>query len=155
MVLAVVGLWRRRSDFVGTSLAAGTSAAGALLIGLIISVLVAQARPFVADPQIQLLTPHAADPGFPSDHATASFAIATAVWLRHRRIGSVVLLAGALLALDRVALGLHWPTDVLGGAVQGMAVAAASYIRPLRAVIARSADWLTDRVPSRLVPSRS
>lgn len=155
VVLAGIGLGRRGSGLLATSVAAGASAACALLIGLLITSLVARARPFISDAHIQLLTPHAADPGFPSDHATASFAIATAVWLRYRRAGAIALVAAALLALDRVALGLHWPSDVLGGALLGMGVAAALYVGPLGRTFQRLAGWLTARMPRRPLPSRS
>ena len=46
----------------------------ALAIGAVLSHLVDRARPFVADPSgIHMFGRHAADAGFPSDHATASF----------------------------------------------------------------------------------
>ncbi len=97
-------LWRR------AAVAAVLSAGLALAVGKLISELVDRARPFVADPHgVHLFSPHAADPGFPSDHATAAFAIAVAILLRKRGWGIVALVAAAVLSIGRVALGVHYP----------------------------------------------
>ena len=76
------------------------SAGLALAIGKLISEVVDRARPFVADPgSVHLFSHHAADPGFPSDHATAAFAIAVGVVLRKRVWGVVALVAAAVLSI--------------------------------------------------------
>ena len=85
-------------------------------------------------------SPHAADGGFPSDHATAAFAIGVAVLLRHRAAGVVVLILAALLAVGRVAIGVHYPSDVLAGALLGTAVAVALWPPAVRALLDRLAD---------------
>jgi undecaprenyl-diphosphatase len=129
--------WRR------AALAAVLSAGVALLVAKIISELVDRARPFVVDPSgVHLFSGHAADAGFPSDHATGAFAVAMAIYLRQRGIGTVALLAAAVLAIGRVAIGVHFPSDVLSGAVLGSAVALGLFVRPLRNRIDRLADRL-------------
>src|SRR4051794_41586281 len=98
--------------------AAGLSAALALAIGKVLSRLVDRPRPFVAHAgHVHLFARHAADAGFPSDHATAAFAIAAAVFAHERRAGSVLLGLATLLAVGRVAIGVHYPTDVAAGAL--------------------------------------
>ena len=110
-----------------SAVVAAIAAPAALIVGALIAMLVHRARPFVADPgEIHGFIPHAADSGFPSDHATAAFAIATAIAIYHRRIGAVLLAAATTLAIARVAVGIHWPTDVLAGALIGVAGAAAA-----------------------------
>src|ERR1700712_11391 len=100
--------WRRAT--VSAVLSAGLG----LAITKVISELVDRARPFVADPNgVHLFAAHAPDPGFPSDHATAAFAIAVAIVLRKRGWGIFALVAATVLAVGRVALGVHFPTDVL------------------------------------------
>lgn len=127
--------WRR------TALAAGLSAGLALAVGKVISELVDRARPFVQDPHgVHLFSGHAADPGFPSDHATGAFAVAMAIWLRDRRWGTVALIAAAVLSVGRVAIGVHFPSDVLAGAALGIAAALLLYLRPVRARIDRLSD---------------
>ncbi|HET9592626.1 MAG TPA: phosphatase PAP2 family protein [Solirubrobacterales bacterium] len=132
--------WRR------ASLAAVFSAGLGLAVGKVISELVDRARPFVADPHgVHLFAAHAADPGFPSDHATAAFAIAVAILLRKRSWGIAALVAATVLAVGRVALGVHYPTDVIAGAALGSAAALALWAEPLRTRIDRLADWIGAR----------
>ena len=129
--------WRR------AALAAVLSAGVALAIAKVVSELVDRARPFVVDPHgVHIFAAHAPDPGFPSDHATGAFAVAMAIYLRSRLWGSVALLAATVLAIGRVAIGVHFPSDVLAGAVLGCAVALALFVRPLRSRI----DHLADRI---------
>jgi undecaprenyl-diphosphatase len=121
--------------------AAGLSAGLALGVAQLISHAVARPRPFVADPSsVHLFSSHAADPGFPSDHATAAFAIAVAVLLRDRRWGVVALAFAAVLAVGRVAIGVHYPTDVLGGAALGAACALVLWAPVVRRLLNRIAD---------------
>jgi undecaprenyl-diphosphatase len=133
--------WRR------ASVAALLSAGLALAVGKVISELVDRARPFVADPNgVHLFSNHAADPGFPSDHATGAFAVAMAIWLRNRRLGTVALVAAAVLSVGRVAIGVHYPSDVVAGAALGCAAALLLFARPIRERI----DRLSDTVGGRL-----
>ncbi len=64
---------------------------------------------------------------FPSGHATFFFAIGTALFCYDRKWGSVFLAAAAFVAFGRVAAGVHYPSDVLGGAVIGALVGWATY----------------------------
>lgn len=121
--------------------AAGLSAALGLAVAAVLSRLVDRARPFVAHPHsVHVFSQHAADPGFPSDHATAAFAIAAALLLRSRRWGAVALVAAVVLAVTRVAMGIHYPTDVLAGAALGALSAMTLNLGPLLAATDKLAD---------------
>jgi undecaprenyl-diphosphatase len=133
----------RFADWRRAALAAALSAGLGLAVGKVISELVDRARPFVADPHgVHLFASHSADPGFPSDHATAAFAIAVAILLRKRGWGIVALVAATVLSVGRVALGVHYPSDVLAGAALGSAAALALWAPPLRTRVDRLADWI-------------
>ncbi len=93
-----------------------------------IKVLVDRPRPVWPDP-ITVLS----DPSFPSGHATAAWVLAAAVVLlcwdqeiprRWRRPLMVAAIGGAVVvSADRVFLGVHFPSDVVGGALLGVLVA--------------------------------
>lgn len=138
------------------AVAAAASTALALALGAVLSHLVDRARPFVTDPAgVHMFGHHAADAGFPSDHATASFAIATAILLRNRRWGSVAIVLATVLAVTRVAIGVHYPTDVLAGAALGSASALALWWTPIRHRLDALADWaggVLDGAVARLRP---
>ncbi|MGN6274644.1 MAG: phosphatase PAP2 family protein [Solirubrobacterales bacterium] len=143
--LAIVFLAARGrfSDWRRACVAAVLSAGLGLAVGKVISELVDRARPFVADPHgVHLFASHAADPGFPSDHATAAFAVAVAIVLRKRAWGIFALVAATVLSVGRVALGVHYPSDVLAGAALGSAAALVLWAPPLRTRIDRLADWI-------------
>ena len=121
--LVVLAVTRRHVLTRAVGMTAGVSAAIALVIAKAISDAVDRPRPFVAHHSIHDFLAHAPDPGMPSDHATAAFAIGTAIFFAHRRLGAFVLLAATALSLGRVFLGVHYLTDVLAGAAIGIGVA--------------------------------
>jgi undecaprenyl-diphosphatase len=100
------------------------AAAIAMATNQAISHLWERPRPFTAHPTLtHLLSAPSADPSFPSDHAAAAFAIAFAVLGISRWGGIGFLAAATLIGLSRVALGLHYPSDVLAGMLVGWAAA--------------------------------
>ena len=127
LVVGLVVLAISRGQYLtrAAGVTAAVSAATALLIAKAISDVVDRPRPFVAHHTIHDFLAHAPDPGMPSDHATAAFAIGTAIMLVHRRLGAAVLVAATVLALGRVFLGVHYLSDVLAGAALGSLVAIA------------------------------
>jgi undecaprenyl-diphosphatase len=141
----LAGLWLARGRRETPSGRRGATAAGfAGLLGLggnqVIGRVVDRARPFVHHHH-HLFVPVSHDPSFPSDHATGSFAIATAIFLRHRVAGILALVLAALVSTGRVVVGTHYPSDVVAGAAIGAACAIAFWLPPLR----RATDWLADR----------
>jgi undecaprenyl-diphosphatase len=80
-----------------------------------------RARPFEAHPQIHpLYVVHSSS--FPAGHAATAFAGATVLAFVVPRVAWLLYLIAALIGFSRVYVGVHYPTDVLGGAVIGVAV---------------------------------
>jgi len=100
------------------------SACVALGINVLLGMLFYRDRPFVAH-HVNWLIPHAKNASFPSDHATAAFVIATAIWIWRKRDGWIWLFFAAGIALSRVWTGVHYPLDVIAGMVIGVGSALA------------------------------
>lgn len=81
-------------------------------------------RPFVAHDVNLLSDKSADDPSFPSNHAGGSFALAFAMFWRYRKPGTIFIGFAILMALSRLFLGVHYPTDVFVGMMIALIVAA-------------------------------
>jgi undecaprenyl-diphosphatase len=136
------GKWRSRNARHGV-VAAGLSAGLALVLAKVLSDAIARQRPFVDHPHAaHLFIKHAADYGFPSDHASGAFAIAVALLLRHRRAGLLALAMAVAISVGRVMVGVHYPSDVAAGAVLGTLCALLFWHPRVRGPLSALADWL-------------
>lgn len=100
-------------------------ALGALLGEGLIKNLVCRPRPFqYLDTVYPLLIAPPSGYSFPSGHSCASFAAATALFLQHKKAGALAFALAALIAFSRVFLFVHFPTDILAGALLGVLLAA-------------------------------
>jgi undecaprenyl-diphosphatase len=82
-------------------------------------------RPPLRYPEPKTLVPLPTDHSFPSGHAATSFAAATILSFAFPRWAPAFLVLAAAVAYSRVYVGVHYPLDVLGGAVLGVLVATA------------------------------
>ena len=105
---------------------AAIAAAIALLLSLLVNnlflkPLVDRTRPYEVVEGLVNLVPPPGDASFPSGHAGASFAASTAMAPHlKRRWGVCLVVLAALIALSRLYLGVHFPTDVAAGALIGV-----------------------------------
>lgn len=146
------GRWRSLPARHGV-VAAGLAALLALAVAHVIGTFWDRPRPYEAHPgMVHLFVPVSHDPSFPSDHATAAFAIAVSIFLRNRRLGLLTLGMAAVIGLSRVVVGIHYPSDIVGGAVLGTLAALALWMPPIRGYLRRLAmeiSALYDRVATR------
>ncbi len=99
-----------------------TLLAGALLVYLL-KIFVERPRPFAVDAMVEKLS-GGGSPSFPSGHVTEAVAMLTAVALlfpKQRWITAALIFWSVFIAYSRMATGVHYPSDVLGGALAGIA----------------------------------
>jgi undecaprenyl-diphosphatase len=153
MVVLTVGLWfvarpGGSPKWKVASASALGSAALALGVNRVVSGLIwHRDRPYQTHP-IAHPWSNSTDASFPSDHASASFAIAFAVLLVDPLAGALFLVAAVVIAVGRLFIGAHYPGDVGAGFHVGLASAlvVAKLLRPLVRVLVDRVGRLTDRI---------
>lgn len=86
----------------------------------IIRIIWFRARPFVALNFAPLINQSAAEPSFPSGHASFFFALSTIVYFYNKKVGIAFYVASFFIIISRVFTGVHWPSDILAGAILGI-----------------------------------
>ena len=84
--------------------------------------LFARPRPCDVNTAITILVKRPHGHSFPSGHTASAFAAAFALCLQNRKLGVPALVLAAFIAFTRLYLYVHFPTDVLGGLVLGIAL---------------------------------
>lgn len=108
----------------------GTVVAAALLVDLLlcnvlIKPLVARTRPYDVNTLIELIVSKPIDYSFPSGHTAAAFAAVSAMFFVKNRLWVPAGILAVVIAFSRMYLYVHYPTDILGGIVVGIASGAA------------------------------
>jgi undecaprenyl-diphosphatase len=158
MMLLMLGCWwsvrRRGAEDAASSVAAlvwaPLAAAIAVLVNVPIRGFVERPRPFLQHQGLEVLVSGKTDYSFVSDHATITMALGVGLFVANRKFGLVGIGLGLLEGFCRVYMGVHYPTDVIGGFALGTAVAlllsplAMALLTPLASAIERSprAGWL-------------
>lgn len=118
ILLAAALLLTRRYRMAGWSVAVAL-ALDLICCNLILKPLVGRSRPFAVN-LVPLLVSPPLDASFPSGHTASSFAATAALWASgHRKMGAAALLLSVVMAFSRLYLYVHWPSDVLAGALLG------------------------------------
>lgn len=123
IALAVILLVRKKTREAG-----GVMALSMLLNMLITNVVVkralARTRPYEVIEGLERIIEAQSDFSFPSGHTACSFAGAVVIYmLCEKKYGIPAMVLAVLIALSRLYVGVHFPTDVLGGALVGTGAA--------------------------------
>lgn len=101
-------------------LAAGISR---FVVAEIIRFLWFKPRPFVYNPVNLLINYNPAKSSFPSGHASFYFALSAAISFYNKKLGIIFYAGTLLIVVSRVFVGIHWPSDILAGALLGVFIA--------------------------------
>jgi undecaprenyl-diphosphatase len=123
-------IWRRRAPL--AFLAAGVATLAASTAVTPIKDLFGRSRPPDAQPGLESLVAVPENASFPSGHSATAFAAATAIAVISPRMRPYALAIAAGVALSRVYLRVHYPLDVLAGALLGVALGALAAVVALR-----------------------
>lgn len=141
LVCAALGYGKKRLHWRRTAYDAAWAALLAIMIANIIGFLISRDRPYLVSPEIlRMIPPPLTTHAFPSGHASVSFAAAVAITLGAPEIGVIAIMLALGVGLGRVAVGVHYPSDILAGAVLG--ILCAYFVRYARPVLTR---WLKSK----------
>ena len=106
----------------------GIMVLGALLFmlvfnNIILKNLFARPRPCATYPEMVDLVHVPSSYSFPSGHTVSTMAVAFTILTQHKKLGTVALILAFLMALTRLYVFVHFPTDVYGGIIVGAFIA--------------------------------
>ena len=102
----------------------------ATVISEVISRFYVRQRPFAVMGEIKLLVPHSADGGMPSHHMVFMASVAFMVYNSNKWFGLILIGLSLISGIARISAGIHYPSDVLVGALLG-GVLAVTYTRTM------------------------
>ena len=94
------------------------------LTNFVLKPLVARPRPCHTYPRIDLLVPCPTDFSFPSGHTMSSFGAALVIYDTNQMLGVAAFIFAGMIAFSRLYLFVHYPSDVISGALLGLCVSA-------------------------------
>lgn len=100
-----------------------------LMVDGVIKHIISRPRPFDTYSTITPMLIHPTSYSFPSGHASTSFASAVMIALVDSKVGKSALLIAAFIALSRLVLCVHYPSDVIAGMLLGTGIASLLYKR--------------------------
>ena len=127
IIFAAIFIINRRTRRIGISMLISMLLCY-FLGNLVLKPLFGRPRPFLSDPSITLLRPPPNEFSFPSGHSMNSFSAASAIFTFNKKYGIVAFILASLIAVSRVYLMVHYPTDIIAGCIVGLVTGAASHL---------------------------
>lgn len=97
------------------------------IVGKISGLFYSHHQPFADLPNVNQLIDHAIDNSFPSDHTILFFSICFSIWFMRKKEGWLWLVIACFVGIFRIMVGVHYPVDIIFGALFGTTSAILSY----------------------------
>ncbi|PEF22871.1 undecaprenyl-diphosphatase [Bacillus pseudomycoides] len=125
------------------------------IIGKIVGQFYSHHQSFAVLPNVNQLVEHEIDNSFPSDHTILFFSICVSIWLVRKKEGWLWLMLAFCVAISRIWVGVHYPIDVVTGALVGIISALFVYwIAPKLSFIKRLLG-LYERMEKHVIPVKN
>jgi undecaprenyl-diphosphatase len=104
-----------------------SAAVAAYVFSKILKFFIDSPRPFEVLPQAHVLYTHGGGDSMPSGHATFYMTLASSLFFFHKKIALAYFIGALIVGGARIAVGVHWPFDILAGFILGGFVGIFSY----------------------------
>ena len=119
-IIALVMLFNKKTRAIGI-IAAVSMICDLLLVNLLLKNLIGRVRPYEVVEGLINIVEKQSDKSFPSGHTAIAFAFTSAAWLNSKkRIWIPCTVLAFVIAFSRMYIGVHYPTDILGGIAAGI-----------------------------------
>ena len=122
VICLVVFLWFKRMRGLALVIATGLAVAISDFLGASLKDLISRDRPCHVLANVKEIANCSNSFSFPSNHAINSFTFATIITCAYRNFSFFLYILALLIAYSRVYLGVHYPTDILSGALCGVLI---------------------------------
>ncbi|EEL67697.1 Bacitracin transport permease protein BCRC [Bacillus mycoides] len=112
-------------------------------------------QPFAVLPNVNKLVDHAVDNSFPSDHTILFFSICFSFWLVRKKARWLWLVLAFCVAISRIWVGVHYPFDVITGALIGIISALFSYWLTPKITFIKQLLNLYEKIEQNVIPSKN
>lgn len=125
------------------------------VLGKIAGQLYSHHQPFAVLSHVNQLVEHEIDNSFPSDHSIVFFAICFSIWLVRKKEWWLWIILALCVAISRIWVGVHYPVDVVTGALLGIISALVMYWLVPRLAFIKKLLAFYEKIENRILPSKN